>query len=196
MCESGERRGSFEDRMIRILAISGSIRAASTNSALLRVAAQAAPEGVDVTLYEGLGRLPIFNPDHTEDLPPAAAELKRLTLGCDGLLISSPEYAHGVPGGMKNALDWMVGWGELAFKPVALYNTSPYGEHAKAALAEILVTMSLRIVPEAALTVHLRGSKPEEAAPKLATAEVRESLRRSLETFARVIESIRKGEET
>ena len=173
--------------MIRILAISGSVRAASTNTALLRAAAKAAPEDVAVTLYEDLGALPVFNPDLTEKLPLAAAELRRLALACDGLLISSPEYAHGVPGGMKNALDWMVGWGELAYRPVALYNTSPYGEHAKAALAEILVTMSLHIVPEAALTVHLRGSKPEEAAPKLATPEVQEALRRALVTFAGVI---------
>lgn len=142
---------------------------------------------MEVTLYQDLGKLPVFNPDHTESLPPAAAELRRLALDCDGLLISSPEYAHGVPGGMKNALDWMVGWGELAYKPVALYNTSPYGEHAKAALAEILVTMSLRLMPEAALTVHLRGSKPEEAAPKLATAEVRALLSRSLEVFVDAI---------
>ena len=140
-----------------------------------------------MTLYEDLGKLPIFNPDHTEALPPVVAELRRLALACDGLLISSHEYAHGVPGGMKNALDWMVGWGELAYKPVALFNTSPYGEHARAALAEILVTMSLHIVPEAALTLHLRGSKPEEAIPKLATAEVQASLRRALETFAGAI---------
>lgn len=173
--------------MIRILAISGSVRAASTNTALLRAAVKAAPEGVTVTFYEGLGSLPIFNPDHTEDLPPTVAELRRLVLAADGLLISSPEYAHGVPGGMKNALDWMVGWGELAYRPVALYNTSPYGEHARAALAEVLVTMSLHIVPEAAFTLHLRGSKPEEAAPRLATAEVRESLRRALVTFAGAI---------
>lgn len=176
--------------LIKILAISGSVRAASTNSALLRAAVQAAPEGVEVTLYEDLGRLPIFDPDHTEALPPLVAELRRLALGCDGLLISSPEYAHGVPGGMKNALDWMVGWGGLAFKPVALYNTSPYGEHAKAAMAEILTTMSLRIVPEAALTVHLRGSKSEEAMPKLATVEVQESLKRALKTFASSIERL------
>jgi chromate reductase len=173
--------------MIRLLAISGSVRAASTNTALLRAAVKAAPEGVAVTLYAGLSELPVFNPDHTEDLPPAVAELRRLTLGCDGLLISSPEYAHGVPGGMKNALDWMVGWGELAETPVALWHTSVYGEHAKASLVEILKTMSMRIVPEAAFTLHLRGSKPEEAAPKLATAEVRASLRRALETFAGAI---------
>lgn len=173
--------------MIRILAISGSVRAASTNTALLRAAVMAAPEDVAVTLYEGLGELPIFNPDHTEDLPPSVAELRRLTLGCDGLLVSSPEYAHGVPGGMKNALDWMVGWGELAYKPVALFNTSPYGEHAKAALAEILVTMSLHIVPEAALTIHLRGKKPADIAPILADAATRKLLHDTLVVFAGAI---------
>ena len=138
---------------------------------------KAAPEGVEIVLYGGVSSLPIFTPDLTESLPPEAQDLRAQLAQADGLLIASPEYAHGVPGGIKNALDWMVGWGELAYKPVALYSTSPYGEHAKAALAEILVTMSLHIVPEAALTIHLRGSKPEEAAPKLATSEVQESLR-------------------
>lgn len=179
---------------MKILAISGSLRAASTNTALLRAAVKAAPEDVAVTLYADLGALPLFNPDHTEKLPPAVAELRRLALACDGLLISSPEYAHGVPGGMKNALDWMVGWGELAYRPVALYNTSPYGEHAKAALEEILVTMSMCIVPEASLTLHLRGSKPEEAAPKLATPEVQEALRRALAALVQAIEKQRKGD--
>jgi NAD(P)H-dependent FMN reductase len=148
---------------------------------------KAAPEDVSVTLYEGLGKLPLFNPDLTEALPPAAADLRARLAAADGLLIASPEYAHGVPGGLKNALDWIVGWGEFADKPVAFFNTSEYGEHAKASLAEILRTMSAHLVPEASLTVHLRGSKPEEAAPKLATPEVQEALRRALVTFASAI---------
>jgi chromate reductase len=147
----------------------------------------AAPEGVEISLYGGLDELPIFSPDLTEALPPQAQDLRDQLTRADGLLIASPEYAHGVPGGLKNALDWMVGWGELAYKPVALFNTSPYGEHAKAALAEILVTMSLHIVPEGAFTLHLRGSKPEEAAPKLADPKVQEGLRRALATFAGAI---------
>ena len=142
---------------------------------------------MELELYAGLENLPIFNPDLAVRLPAAAADLRTQVPAADGLLIASPEYAHGVPGGIKNALDWIVGWGEVTGKPVALFSTSPYGEHAKAALTEILVTMSLRIVPEAALTVHLRGSRPEEAAPKLATPDVKESLRRALVAFADTI---------
>ena len=152
-----------------------------------------APDEMEVLLYPDLRDLPIFDPDQTEDLPPATAALRRLALACDGLLLASPEYAHGVPGGMKNALDWMVGWGELAYRPVALFTTSPGGEHAKAALAEILATMSFTLVPEAALTVHLRGCKSEEAAQKLTLPEVQLSLRRALQTFAVAIERLRTG---
>lgn len=151
---------------------------------LLRAAVQAAPEGVELSLYECLGQLPIFSPDLTEALPPQARELRARLAAADGLLISSPEYAHGVPGGMKNALDWIVGWGELAETPVALWQTSVYGDHAKAALAEILKTMSMRIVPEAGLTLHLRGKKPAEMTPILAAADTGATLHQTLVTFA------------
>jgi chromate reductase, NAD(P)H dehydrogenase (quinone) len=142
---------------------------------------------VEITLYEGLGHLPLFTPDLTEALPTAAAELRARLAQADGLLIASPEYAHGVPGGIKNALDWIVGWGEVAERPVALFDTSEYGEHAKAALAEILKTMSLHIVLEAALTIHLRGKQPDEARRVLALPANVSALRHALEAFVRVI---------
>ena len=169
--------------MIKILAVSGSIRADSTNTALLRAAREAAPQDVAFTLYEGMGELPIFNPDHTDPLAAGPAELRKLLLACDGILISAPEYAHGVPGGLKNLLDWVVGWGELAETPVALWHASVYGEHAKTSLAEILKTMSLRIVPEAGLTLHLRGKKPAEMAPILADAATHRTLHDTLAIF-------------
>ncbi|HEY1992732.1 MAG TPA: NADPH-dependent FMN reductase [Gammaproteobacteria bacterium] len=170
-----------------ILALSGSVRKDSTNTALLRAAREAAPKDVAFTLYDGLGALPIFSPDHTDALPPGPAALRRTLQACDGLLISAPEYAHGVPGGLKNLLDWVVGWGELAETPVALWHSSVYGEHAKAALAEILKTMSMRIVPEAALTLHLRGKKPPEMAPILSDARTRKTLHDTLAVFAGAI---------
>ena len=173
--------------MVRILALSGSVRRESTNSALLRAAAEAAPRDVAFTLYEGMGALPIFSPDHTDPLPSGPAALRRALQECDGLLISAPEYAHGVPGGLKNLLDWVVGWGELAETPVALWHASVYGEHAKASLTEILKTMSMRIVPEAALTLHLRGKKPPEMTPILADAVTRKTLHDSLAVFAGAI---------
>src|SRR3546814_9693304 len=98
---------------MRLLALSCSLRAASTNTALLRAAAAAAPAGMTVEIYDGLGRLPVFNPDDDEGPGPApvAAFRRRLALA-DALLVACPEYAHGVPGGLKNALDWVVASGE------------------------------------------------------------------------------------
>ena len=169
---------------VRLFALSGSIRKDSTNSALLRAAREAAPQDVAFTLYEGLGLLPIFSPDLAEQPPAIVTELRAALAASDGLLISAPEYAHGVPGGLKNLLDWVVGWGELAETPVALWQASVYGDHAKAALAEILKTMSLRIVPEAGLTLHLRGKKPAEMAPILADVATQKTLHDALAVFA------------
>jgi chromate reductase, NAD(P)H dehydrogenase (quinone) len=84
---------------VRILAISGSLRAASSNSALIRAAVLLAPPGIDVTVYDGLGGLPHFNPDIGDaGVPVPVAEFRACLDDCDALLICSPEYAHGVPG--------------------------------------------------------------------------------------------------
>src|SRR5687768_3855814 len=112
---------------MKIVAISGSLRSASSNGVLLRAAARIAPEDVSIVLYDGLGRLPHFNPDDDREgaEPPAeVGELRRLLIKADGVLISSPEYAHGVPGVLKNMLDWLVSTGELSGKRVALLNAS------------------------------------------------------------------------
>ncbi|HEX7965533.1 MAG TPA: NADPH-dependent FMN reductase [Gammaproteobacteria bacterium] len=170
--------------MVKILALSGSIRKDSTNSALLRAALEAAPQGVALSLYTGMGALPIFSPDLAEQPPATVTKLRESLVACDGLLISAPEYAHGVPGGLKNLLDWVVGWGEMAETPVALWHASVYGEHAKASLAEILKTMSMRLVPEASLTLHLRGKKPAEMAPILTDASNLKTLHDALAMFA------------
>ncbi len=99
---------------IRVLAISGSLRRLSSNTALVGAVARLAPEIVDVSIYRGLADLPPFNPDIDDDRVPAAVASFRGSLqACDAVLISSPEYAHGVPGVLKNALDWVVSSGEL-----------------------------------------------------------------------------------
>src|SRR5271165_5402171 len=94
---------------MRILAISGSLRSTSSNTAVLRAARTVAPSGVDIIIYEGLGALPHFNPDLDGNKPPQSVLELRYEVGlADALLISSPEYAHGVPGCLKNALDWLA----------------------------------------------------------------------------------------
>ncbi len=137
-----------EFRVIRILGISGSLRTASSNTVLLRAATSLAPEGVDINVYGDLGDLPHFNPDLEGSEPPSVIDFRARLHMSDGILISSPEYAHGVPGVLKNALDWVVGSGELVGKPVALLNASPRATHAQASLRETLTTMDARIVPK------------------------------------------------
>lgn len=131
----------------RIIALSGSLRAASTNTALLREIAAGAPDGVSVEIFS-LGELPLFNPDH-EQFPPELINSFRASVGeADAMIIASPEYAHGVSGVLKNALDWLVGSHGFAGKPVLILNTAPRASHAIAALREILATMSAHIIDE------------------------------------------------
>ncbi|TIV46309.1 MAG: NAD(P)H-dependent oxidoreductase, partial [Mesorhizobium sp.] len=132
--------------MIDILAISGSLRAASTNSALVAALAANAPADCRVTVYNGLHRLPIFNPDEEgERSPGEAAILIDALTRADGVIVSCPEYAHGVPGGMKNALDWLVSRDAAVGKPAMLVHASPRSLYARAALAEIMRTMSFAL---------------------------------------------------
>ena len=143
---------------ITIVAIAGSLRAASLNSALLRAIARLAPPPFDVRIYPGLGELPLFNPDLDADSLPAVTGLRDAILAADVLLLASPEYAHGVSGPMKNALDWMVGNESFIDKPLVLLNASPRATHAQAALRETVRTMSARLIDEACISLPLLGS--------------------------------------
>ncbi len=143
---------------VRVLAISGSLRRASSNSALIAAAVLAAPDGVEVSVYRGLAELPPFNPDiRDDDAPEPVVRFRAALQACDAVLISSPEYAHGVPGALKNALDWVVGSGEFIDKPIALINASARATHAWASLAETLRMMSARVIVEASITIPLDG---------------------------------------
>jgi chromate reductase, NAD(P)H dehydrogenase (quinone) len=142
---------------VRILAISGSLRAASINTALLSAAITLCPDSVEMILYQGLKDLPHFNPDLEEAHLPPVDDFRRQLRNADAILICSPEYAHGVPGVLKNALDWVVGSGEFMGKPVALLNASPRATHAQASLIETLTTMDACVVKEACISLPLMG---------------------------------------
>lgn len=143
---------------MRVLAISGSLRAASINSALLRAAARLAPPDMEVSLFSGIGDLPLFNPDFEPHVPPPVAGLYAKVAAADALVIASPEYAHGVTGTIKNALDWLVSVESFVCKPVAVLNASPRAHHADAALRETLKTMSAVIVEAASISIPLLGT--------------------------------------
>ena len=173
--------------MIDIIAISGSLRAASTNSALLAALAANAPADCRVLVYDGLGRLPIFNPDDEgERTPPEAARLIEAVTRADGVIVSCPEYAHGVPGGLKNALDWLVSRDAAVGKPAMLVHASPRSLYARAALAEIMRTMSFAMY-EATLEIALLGKKPADMEAILAEDANRQAMREAVRGFAKFI---------
>ena len=112
---------------------------------------------------EVFGSLPHFNPDLEGLEPPSVMDFRSQLRKADGVLIASPEYAHGITGVLKNALDWVVGSGEFIHKPVALLNASPRAIHAQQALKEVLRTMDAYIVPDASQTIPLPHNKIDEA---------------------------------
>ena len=114
---------------------------------------------MEVVIYDRLGDLPLFNPDLDTETPPAAVRgaLRREIERCDGVLVCSPEYAHGIAGAMKNLLDWLVSSLEFPEKAVALINASPRAVHSQAQLREILTTMSARLIEDASIELPLQG---------------------------------------
>jgi chromate reductase, NAD(P)H dehydrogenase (quinone) len=191
----GKRTITFMDmrseaQAIHILAISGSLREASSNTALLQAVIALSPKNVEVRLYRGLGDLPHFNPDLEPMEPPAVTDLRRQLRWSDGLVISCPEYAHGVPGVLKNALDWLASGEEFVGKPIALFNASPRAIHAQASLTEIVTTMAGRIIPEASITVSLLG-KNLDAAGIAADLEISSAVKAKIAAFVTVIEQFR-----
>jgi NAD(P)H-dependent FMN reductase len=146
-----------------VLLVSGSLRAESVNSAVLRTAASLAGEGVRATLYDGMGALPHLNPDNDPDggpVPAAVADLRRRLAETDTVLFCTPEYAGSLPGSFKNLLDWTVGGGEMFGKPVAWINASgrphPYAASgAHQALRTVLGYTGADIVETACLRIQV-----------------------------------------
>jgi NAD(P)H-dependent FMN reductase len=172
---------------MNVLAIPGSLRAASINAAFCRAAARLAPPGLTVAVFSDLGALPLFNPDLEIDPPRAVVDFRARVGEADALLIASPEYAHAISGVMKNALDWLVSYEGFVAKPVAIVNTSPRARHANESLLEVVTTMSATLVHEASISLPLLGGCVTEeamvAAPAVA-AQIRDALI-ALATFLR-----------
>ncbi len=178
-----------KSRTIRILAISGSLRKISSNTSLLKAAIALSPENVEMKLYHGPGDLPHFNPDIELEQPLSVKDLRLQIKWADGLIISTPEYAHGIPGVLKNALDWLVSGEEFVGKAIALFNASPRAIHAQAQLTEIVTTMAGRIVPEASITVSLLA-KNIDADGIIADKNISSQVQTAIVAFANAIEQL------
>jgi NAD(P)H-dependent FMN reductase len=167
------------------LAISGSLRAHSSNTEVLRACAILAPASIHVRIFDGLADLPHFNPDLDKEgahVPPSVEAFRAEIDAADALLISSPEYAHGVPGVLKNALDWLVSAPGMVFRPIGLINISSRSTHAYASLLETLRTMSTVPVPEASVELSL-ASRSQSAGEIAADPQIADRLRSSLDSL-------------
>lgn len=145
------------DQKIKILAVSGSLRASSSNALLLHTIKKLVPSTVEFFIYKGLGGLPPF--DDADDVPIAVSVWRKHLQDADAVLVCSPEYAFGVPGSLKNAFDWTVGSGELVNKPLALVTASTGGEKAHAAWLQIFTALSVAIPEGCAVLVSYIRSK-------------------------------------
>ena len=148
-------------RKIKILGISGSLRTNSSATAILNVVAGLAPEQVEFTIYNGLAEIPAFN--DSNEIPETVVAFIKLLSDVDGVFFVIPEYAFGVPGALKNALDWTVS-SSTAFpnKPVALITAATGGDKAHAAFLLTLKAISAKIPEGATLLLSFIRSKLNE----------------------------------
>lgn len=177
---------------MRILALSGSLRADSSNTQLLRFLARQAPENVEITFYEELGELPHFSPDlddaHSSTVVSA---LRQQLRAADGVLICTPEYAFGIPGSLKNALDWTVSSGEFWHKPTAVISASPLATGGEKAHASLLLTLTAlgANVPQAGKLTIPAIKKKLTATGEVIDSETAQALKLVFDTLIQNIET-------
>jgi NAD(P)H-dependent FMN reductase len=166
-----------------ILMMCGSLRSASSNAALLRTARELTPNGFSALIYEGMGDLPLFNPDDDQDpLPPAVIDMRTRIESTAAILICTPEYAGALPGAFKNLLDWTVGGVEIGDKPTAWINVSASitrAADAHASLRKVLGYTGAAIVEDACMHIPVRSSTIDDRGLVI-DDEVRDGVARSL----------------
>lgn len=147
---------------MKFLAISGSGRAASTNTAMLHALSAVAGPGNQIYVFDRISDLPVFSPDkEAVALPEPVQSFADLIRDCDGLIIASPEYVRAIPGGLKNAIDWLVSRDEIIGKPIALMHASHRGDDMLEQLRLVLSTVSIRFTADIFLRFDLMKRSPE-----------------------------------
>ena len=143
-----------------IFAISGSLRAGSSNHKLLKFIGSLLPADIRYHIYDGLATIPPFDPGLDNDTPPEpVTSLRNAIVNADAVIICTPEYAFGIPGQLKNALDWMVSSASFSGKPSALVTASTGGENAHAALLKVLGAIDCLVIDGGTLLIPYIRSK-------------------------------------
>ncbi|WP_027684036.1 NADPH-dependent FMN reductase [Rhizobium leguminosarum] len=170
---------------MKILAISGSARRNSTNTAMLRAIRAVAPSDIAVSIFDGVGRLPVFSPDlEGESLPQAVRDFIDVIAQSDGVIIASPEYVRSIPGGLKNAIDWLVSGDEIVHKPIALLHASHRGDDMLAGLRTVLATITDRFAGDIFLRLPVMKLEPADVFRAVQTAENRSKVQAYLQAFS------------
>lgn len=165
---------------MHLVTLCGSLRARSSNQALLQAFVRLAPPEVTIGHYDGVGALPHFNPDRDTDAPPAeVGRLRAILAGANAVVISTPEYAHGLPGAFKNLLDWLVSDPGFAGKKIAILHVDRGSIWALDSLREILRTMSAEILSDACVALAL-GTNTLTADELLGRPDLRKKLEQAM----------------
>ena len=171
--------------MKKVLAIPGSVRASSSNILLLRAIAEMMAATLDVVIFDGLAGLPHFDPGIASE-PATVAAFRGLLRAADGVIICTPEYAHGVPGSLKNAIDWTVASCEFSGKPTVLITASTDGRFGHAALLETLRVIEARDVDRLSLLIPFVRAKIDSVSG-VVEPSTREEVRALMEVFVRTM---------
>ncbi|MBY3069562.1 NAD(P)H-dependent oxidoreductase [Rhizobium laguerreae] len=170
---------------MKILAISGSARRNSTNTAMLQAVRAVAPNEFEISIFDGVGRLPVFSPDlEGEHLPEAVRNFIDAIAQSDGVIIASPEYVRSIPGGLKNAIDWLVSGDEIVHKPIALLHASHRGDDMLTGLRTVLATITDRFAGDIFLRLPLMKLEPAELFNTIEAAENRSKVQAYLQAFS------------
>lgn len=144
----------------KVLAISGSTRQNSSNHKLINAIAALAAGQMDITTFDGIDTLPHFNPDNNNgQVVKEVEDFRKLLRDADGVLICTPEYAHGVPGSLKNAIDWTVSTNEFSHKPTALITASTDGRFGHTALLETLRVIEAKNIDQLQMVIQFIRTK-------------------------------------
>jgi len=174
---------------MHLLGICGSLREASTNRRLLAAAKELVPPGAELRLTWCVARLPLFNPDLRPEDFDVVREWMDEMRSAEGIVVSTPEYARGYPGALKNALDWLVNTDAYVDKPFMLLNASPRSVVAQETLTTVLTTMSGVHIESATITVPLLGTR-FEVSDIVGNHEFARQIRTSLSTFVAAVKTL------
>jgi chromate reductase len=171
----------------KVLAISGSTRQQSSNHGLLKAIGEMMAERLDITIFRSVADLPHFDPDRNLDhIPDEVVAFRSRLRAADGVIICTPEYAHGVPGSLKNAIDWTVSSSDFSHKPTVLITASSDGRFGHQALLETLRVIEAKEVDQLQLLIQFIKTKVDGAG-KIIHEDTRTAVQQLMDAFVRCL---------